>query len=242
MKILIILILLILVVGYLVLLYSPFLFAWYIIVASKDELKPFINIRHRTITRELKSNWTTIRDEMEEALPYFTTIRGDRFFEDTIIKDNKWKKIYLKWYSESPSYAYKLFPKTMKLIDRNSNIHLAMFSLLEPGAKILPHRGPFRGCIRVHLCLSGGSRECYISVNGEKYYWKEGEVVAFDDTYEHYVVNNSKVSRIVLFLDLERQVALPLINRWVINNIAPSTTRQNDEIEKRMTNRTTDES
>ena len=110
-----------------------------------------------------------------------------------------------------------------------------MFSLLEKGGKILPHRGPFRGCIRVHLCLYGpNSEDCYISVNNVKYSWKEGHIVAFDDTYEHYVNNNTKKDRIVLFLDVERRMLLPFVNKIIIKKIAPRTTRMNDELERKM--------
>lgn len=124
----------------------------------------------------------------------------------------------------------------MKLLEAHKCIKLAMFSLLEPGCKILPHRGPFRGCIRVHLCLQApGTDLCHIKVNNEQYIWKDGEVVAFDDTYFYSVENNSSSDRIILFLDVERHLALPFINSLVMTRIAKHTSHINDEIEKEFT-------
>lgn len=205
----------------------------YVRICSKDDLGPFPSLRRRKSIKDLKRMYPTIREEMIKNRKHFSAIRGDLFFEDKIIKTDKWKKVYLKWYSKSPSYAYKLFPSTMEFIDRNKDIKLAMFSLLEPGGRILPHCGPFAGCIRVHLCLTGPNDDrCYISVGGKKYSWREGEIVCFNDTYRHYVVNNTDKERVVLFLDVERKMKLSALNKWIIKTIAPRTTRMNDELEK----------
>lgn len=212
-----------------------YLYNLYVYYFSIDPLTHYLNlesIRPR-LYHDLRENWTHIRDEVLAAKERFSSIRGDRFFEDSIITSEKWKKIYLKWYDEPPTYANKLFPKTMAILGRHQYVRLAMFSLLEPGCKILPHRGPFRGCIRVHLCLTSPNNElCYIKVNDERYIWKEGEILAFDDTYLHSVKNNSNTDRIVLFLDVERHIALSFINSLVITHFAKTTTRINDEIEK----------
>ena len=48
------------------------------------------------------------------------------------------------------------------------------------------HRDPFAGSLRYHLGLvTPNSPECFIVVDGEKYYWKDGEAVMFDETYIH---------------------------------------------------------
>lgn len=209
------------------------LYGFYVKLCSKDDLGPFPYLKRRKSIKKLKKMYPIIRNEMMKNRHNFSSIRGDLFFEDKIIQTNKWKKVYLKWYSESPNYAYKLFPSTMEFIDNHKDIKLAMFSLLEPGGRILPHRGPFPGCIRVHLCLTGPNHDdCYINVGGKKYSWREGEIVCFDDTYRHYVVNNTNKERVVLFLDVERRMKLSALNKWVIKTIAPKTTRINDELEK----------
>lgn len=213
--------------------YYHYLFSLYIEHFSKDSLDPFIDLSHRSSVKLLKHNWRTIRDEMLIGEQHFTPIKGDLFF-DTIISDSRWKKVYLKWYGTPPKYAYKIYPNTMSILDKCKDVKLAMFSLLEPGAVITPHRGPFRGCIRLHLTLIAPKNNgCEIIVGGHKYQWKEGDIVAFDDTYEHSVKNNTDERRIVLFLDVEREMKFKWLNKYVIKHIAPNTTRMNDELEKR---------
>jgi beta-hydroxylase len=111
-----------------------------------------------------------------------------------------------------------------------------MFSILEPGAVIRKHRGVFKGCLRFHLGLqTPNSPECFININGDDYYWKNGEGVVLDDCFSHYVQNNTDKVRIILFCDFERRMKSKLgqkINSFVCKKIAPLTTRANDKIEK----------
>ena len=81
-----------------------------------------------------------------------------------------------------------------------------MFSVMKPGTIVYPHRGPYRGSLRVHLGLECPSIEegCYIKIDDIKYGWKDGELLIFDDTYTHEVQNKSKKERTVLFMDINR--------------------------------------
>ena len=88
---------------------------------------------------------------------------------------------------------------------------------MEPGKYLDPHHGPFKGIIRYHLGLlipPPESGECYISVDSLKYSWKEGEVILFDETYLHFVHNDTKYHRIILFLDVKRP-----FNTFLMNSI-----------------------
>lgn len=90
-------------------------------------------------------------------------------------------------------------------------LRLAMFSRLEEGAHIPAHRGPWRGGVRLHLPLlvpPGGAK---IRVQGRVHEWREGQLVAFDDTYVHEVWN-SDGPRIVLFMDIEREEIPPWLH------------------------------
>ena len=102
-----------------------------------------------------------------------------------------------------------------------------MFSILEPGKHIPRHIGFFKGVLRYHLALEVPDEgECYILVGGEKYSWKEGEDVLFDDTYLHEVWNKSSKQRVVLFCDVLRDEDLPNwirpVNQWMFNLISNS--------------------
>lgn len=102
----------------------------------------------------------------------------------------------------------KQMPITSSLLLQIPSVQLAMLSTMEGGAKIPSHCGFLKGVLRVHLCIHTDEEDTemqrYIEVGGEKYSWKQGEFVAFDDTYPHTVVNNVKGRRIVLFLDIVR--------------------------------------
>ncbi|WP_163435864.1 aspartyl/asparaginyl beta-hydroxylase domain-containing protein, partial [Escherichia coli] len=63
---------------------------------------------------------------------------------------------------------------------------------------------------------------CYISVDGERYSWRDGEGVIFDETYLHYAENQSDQMRIILFSDVERPLNNPLaraFNRFISHTL-----------------------
>ena len=95
---------------------------------------------------------------------------------------------------------------------------------------------PFGGSLRFHLGLvSPNSPDCYIYVDDQKYFWKEGEGVMFDETFIHYAENKTDHQRIVLFCDVERPLTnrvVRAINHWVSHHIIKASATQNVEGEK----------
>lgn len=188
--------------------------------------------RHRV----LRDNWAAVRDE---ALAIYrggaaAKIKGDLFFKR--IADDGWKRFYIKWYGPAGADARRLCPRTCALLDQLPEVKLAMFSILEPGSSITPHTGLFKAALRYHLGLQSPP-EAWIRVDGERYSWRDGEDVLFDDTYVHEVANESPdTPRIVLFCDVERAMTSPRatrVNRWMCDRLGPLTTRGNDRTEKR---------
>ena len=95
-----------------------------------------------------------------------------------------------------------------------------MFASLPPGGKLVQHRDPYAGSLRYHLGLLVPKTpgECRIFIDGEPYYWREGEDIVFDETYLHYAENTTSDDRIILFCDVERPLhtnAMTAVNRWV---------------------------
>ena len=83
-------------------------------------------------------------------------------------------------------------------------------SFLEPGKHLPAHFGFFRGIYRYHLgIIVPEGDQCFLDVKGEKYFWKEGEHMMFDDTYMHQARNNSAHPRVILFIDVLRDRSLP---------------------------------
>jgi beta-hydroxylase len=143
------------------------------------------------------------------------------FIDIDNVKD-KWKVYVLKWYDKPITNATISCPNTIDIINKCKNIKAAMFSIIEPGKYIKPHKGPFTGCLRYHMGIKipKDRDNCWIKVNDIKYYWDEGEALVFDDTYTHSVFNNTNETRIILFMDIVRPMIFPLnkINNMLINN------------------------
>ena len=88
---------------------------------------------------------------------------------------------------------------------KNKNIKSCAVSII-PKKAIPIHVGYYKGFLRYQLAVivPKDRKNVFICVNGEKYSWKEGEGVVFDDTYPHKVYNNTDQDRVVLYIDVER--------------------------------------
>ena len=80
-----------------------------------------------------------------------------------------------------------------------------MFAMLPAGGELGKHRDPYAGSLRYHLGLvTPNSDECFIVVDDERYSWRDGEHVVFDETYMHYAHNDTDQDRIIFFADIAR--------------------------------------
>ena len=68
------------------------------------------------------------------------------------------------------------------------------------------HGDPAKGVIRYHLAFKvpRDRENCFIEVDGQRYHWKEGEGVVFDDVFDHWVRNDTDEYRVILFVDILR--------------------------------------
>ena len=154
----------------------------------------------------LIDNFDDIKSEVAEIMKDYDNIPEFDKIDDKQDRlansDNKkWKTFMFKFYDDYNEENCKKCPKTSELL-KKLPLDLAMFSIMEKGKVLVPHRGPWRGLLRMHLGIDipEGAK---IKVNDEDYYWKEKEIVLFDDTFTHSVENpNGK--RVVLFMDLKR--------------------------------------
>jgi beta-hydroxylase len=141
----------------------------------------------------------------------------------------------VKWYGDPIPSALAACPKTVALVESLPNVNAAMFALLPPGGKLNRHRDPFAGSLRYHLGLvTPNSDRCRIYVDGEPYWWRDGEDLLFDETYIHSAQNETDVTRIILFCDVERPLRTPVmraINRLFARHIMRAASTQNFETE-----------
>lgn len=117
-----------------------------------------------------------------------------------------WRTCYIKafngWFPGNCSRC----PETTRLFSKMDNVVTVMFSIMEPGNKIPPHTGKFKGVLRYQLPLMVPvNGNCAITVGGITKSYQKGQSILFDDTIEHSVVNDSQQLRAVLFLDIEKR-------------------------------------
>lgn len=160
----------------------------------------------------LRQNWQTIRDEGLELVrqDYFdatkrpgTASHYDLGFR-TFFKYG-WSRFYLKWYGYTHHSAERLCPRTLELLQDVPTVHGAMFTLLPPGGQLTRHADPIAVSLRYHLGLATpNSDACFINVDGKNLSWRDGQVLMFDETYLHYVRNDSDADRLILMCDVKR--------------------------------------
>ena len=198
---------------------------------SKIPIQPYYH--DLTILNEailIKMNFETIRNEVKNIYRDFKIINNDLFFTGLGESKTDWTRLYLKWFKKIDPIGAKLCPQTIDIIQSMPNIQTAMISVLKPGAKIVPHKGLYSGCIRLHMGLiTPNSDECFINLDGKSYSWRDGEVILLDDSYLHYVENNTKQYRVILFCDIVRPMNFigDTVNNFLINNLSEYTHREN---------------
>ncbi len=208
-----------------------FPYTWFVSLFVKNP--PFVDVyEYFPNARKLEAHFEDIRAELEEVLkeeekvPKFHEVDGIQRFISA--RDEvPWRTFIIKAYGKWIESNAERVPKTAALLREMPEVTTAMFSILEGGKHIPPHMGFYRGVWRYHLALIvPDDAPCYIIVGGQKYQWKEGESVLFDDTYMHEVWNKSQKKRVVLFCDVFREKSLPKwlrpLNRWLYNLLANS--------------------
>lgn len=175
--------------------------------------RPFIPVKEIPGLEALDQNWEVIRDEarrLAEAQRIRAAEKNNDAGFNSFFKTG-WKRFYLKWYNAQHPSAEEYCPETVRILRDIPQVKAAMFAVLPPGAKLNPHRDPYAGSLRYHLGLDTPNDDrCYIEVDGQRYSWRDGESVIFDETYIHSAYNDTDVTRTILFCDVER----PLRYRW----------------------------
>ena len=75
---------------------------------------------------------------------------------------------------------------------------------------------------------------CKIFIDGEPYYWKDGEDVLFDEPFIHYAENKGEVTRLILYCDVERPIGNGVtarLNHLLAKPLVRASKTQNIEVE-----------
>ncbi len=177
-------------------------------------------------TREIELEWPAIRAELDrlltrkDDLPGFHEISSD---VGVISQDRGWKTFLLAGYGFKSDANIGMCPETWRICQNIPGLITVMFSILEPGKHLPPHRGPYNGVLRLHLGLvvPEPREQLGIRVSREVYRWREGEAVIFDDAYEHEAWNRTGETRVVLFVDFRKPLRFPAsVFNWLLLHLA----------------------
>lgn len=191
--------------------FTPFNCLLYLFTAKKAR-PPITDIADFPELHELHENWEMIRDEAMALMAEggFDAISdpGSASYYDigfrTFYKYG-WTKYYLNWYGYTHKSALRSCPKTVEFLSKIPSINGAMFSILPPTGQLTRHLDPVACSLRYHLGLKTPNHDdCYISIDNQKYSWRDGEPLLFDVTFLHFAHNDADMSRLILMCDIER--------------------------------------
>ena len=196
--------------------------------------RPYLDTADFPALAPLQAHWREIRDEALR-LASDQRIRAADGYEDAGFNSffrRGWTRFYLQWYGEPLPSARARCPATVALLETIPSVRAAMFALLPPGGRLMKHRDPFAGSLRYHLGLTTpNSDACWIRLDGERYSWRDGEAVIFDETYVHEAANETGAPRIILLCDVERPLRGSLarrVNRWLGDHVMRATRGRNE--------------
>jgi len=214
---------------------SPIVRAFMAIVAAVERLNlKYSKVGNSAIydsavfpwAKDVEAEWLLIRAELDKVLvrkddlPGFHEISADVMQTSS---DKGWKTFMLAGYGVTSERNIASCPQTWRICQKIPGLLTVMFSILEPGKHLTPHRGPYNGVLRLHLGLivPEPRSELGIRVGSDVYRWREGEAVIFDDAYEHEAWNRTPHTRVVLFVDFVKPLRQPArFLNWLLLKLA----------------------
>lgn len=195
------------------------------------EPEAVLDAREFPWAKRVESFYPEIRKEAEALLSDIDKIQN---FNDVLPnqralkQDAQWKSFFLyALKQEIKPHAIKC-PQTVRAIEEIPGVINAFFSILRPGVEIPPHRGPYAGIMRYHLGVIIPKGDVGIRVDKNLCRWEEGKSLFFDDSFEHEAWNRTDDIRVILFVDMERELPNPLsiFNKLLLNLFAHSKSAQ----------------
>lgn len=221
--------------------FTPFNCLLYLFTKAKAR-PPIMNIEDFPELKEIDQHWETIRDEAMALMTEggFDSISDpdEASYYDigfrTFYKYG-WTKFYVNWYGYTHESAKRTCPKTVEILSKVPSVNGAMFSMLPPGGQLTRHLDPVACSLRYHLGLKTPNDDrCYISVDGQKYSWRDGEPLLFDVTYLHFAHNDADAPRLILMCDIDRPMSFfGHILNWPYKLLMRATVVPNTDEDKR---------
>ncbi|MFL5762669.1 MAG: aspartyl/asparaginyl beta-hydroxylase domain-containing protein [Bacteroidia bacterium] len=157
--------------------------------------------------------WTALfTDNYEIILKEFTALVEARdknivpYMNQTLAsKAENWNIFQLYVWGKKKKENCDKLPETTRIIERIPAMTHCSFSILKPDTNIKPHHGDSNVMYRCHFTLSCKGGDIGMRVKDKKITWKNGEIFAFCDAYEHEVWNRTNEERWVMIIDILRE-------------------------------------
>jgi len=167
--------------------------------------------------KNVEGSFLSIKEELANIVdnvlsdgePYLDQSYEQKGFQGLAGSKN-WTALHLYHNGVANDELLECMPLTSKLLDSlplyklNDKPFEVFFSLLKAGQHIKPHYGLSNHSLTVHLPLvvpQGG----YLRVANEKINWEEGQLIIFDDSFEHEAINMTQEDRVVLIFSVWHQ-------------------------------------
>lgn len=180
--------------------------------------------------KKFAARWEAIRDEAKQAkletMPRFHDIMPEQ--ADISANDGKdWRMLILKAYGVGVPENIARMPILAGLLAQCPEVKSAIVSFLAPRKHIPRHCGPFRGVMRFHLGLQipkqvDGRPATIMMIDDQEYRIADGDILLWDDTFPHEVINNADEPRIALLLDVWRPrmpVDMEVLSRLIVGAV-----------------------
>lgn len=164
----------------------------------------------------LEAETDAIREELRAAMedmagfrPYMNSgFHRPGNANESLIDKTDWSTLFLVENGKRAEDVIARCPRTWAAVapalsQVDTIMPTVLFSLLKPGARILPHTGMFNTRLTCHLPLIVPPG-CGFRVGNETREWEEGKLIIFDDSIEHTAWNDSDQDRVVLIFDIWR--------------------------------------
>lgn len=182
------------------------------ILLSRRARVPFLDAGYLDGIALIRERWTQIRDEalaLHEAGGLDATTRlgpiGRSGRGLRAICRCGWEKFVLTWQRSSHRCARRLCPETVSLLERVPGIHAAMLCVLPADTELSLPPDPRASTLRYHLGLATpDSDRCFISVDGTRLRWRNGEDFVLDEAFPYVARNGTDEVLLMLICEVER--------------------------------------
>ena len=179
------------------------------------ETKAFHDPAQLELCQKLSENIDVIEKEYEALVEDMNgTGKKDRFQSVTSMNyEGGWKTLVLFYNGHRiKDFPYHLCPVTTKIMESVPLAgRIAGFNRQKPQSGIPLHSDGNNMWLTTQMGVKipDGEKKAFIKVGGESHYWKRGECLLYDTTYNHETMNESEdQERVVLHIDFFNTLAM----------------------------------